>query len=105
GFVAGSHIPAGAMPDIESMLVGSSHGHDRVLRDWKVWRDKTRVSRSVLAEDARRERAPETTGSVAEPRGVHPLGPRPNAAPGPGLSKEGPEHGRAGWKWHTLGRP
>jgi hypothetical protein len=30
----------------ESLMNGSAHGHDRVLRDWKVWREKVRLQRT-----------------------------------------------------------
>jgi len=35
-----------------SLMAGSAHGHDRVLREWKVWRDKVRVKRDHKASAA-----------------------------------------------------
>lgn len=40
----GAHLPPGVMASsINQITNDSGHGHDRVLREWKIWRDKTRL--------------------------------------------------------------
>jgi len=47
----GSHLPGVLGASENEITNASGHGHDRVLREWKIWRDKTRLgepSRVVL---------------------------------------------------------
>jgi hypothetical protein len=50
GFIAsrgGSSLPLGAKESaLDEIRTSSGHGHDRVLREWKIWRDKARLLRS-----------------------------------------------------------
>ena len=39
----GTHLPPGASASaINTLTSSSAHGHDRVLREWKIWRNKVR---------------------------------------------------------------
>jgi hypothetical protein len=43
-----THLPAGALASaINTLMSGSAHGHERVLGEWKIWRDKTRLLKST----------------------------------------------------------
>jgi hypothetical protein len=54
----GSGFPPGLMESALSQIrTSSGHGHDQVLREWKIWRDKTRLLRSQKVE-ARHTSAP-----------------------------------------------
>jgi len=33
------------------LITGSAHGHDRVLRDWKVWRGQVNLAKTVGPDD------------------------------------------------------
>jgi hypothetical protein len=47
----GSHLPAGVLESSVSQITSASgHGHDRVLREWKIWRDKTRLPKPPTIE-------------------------------------------------------
>jgi TIR domain len=47
----GSHLPPGAVASsINQIMSDSGHGHDRVLREWKIWRDKTRLPKPAAVE-------------------------------------------------------
>jgi TIR domain-containing protein len=47
----GSHLPTGLVESsINQIMSDSGHGHDRVLREWKIWRDKTRLSKPSALE-------------------------------------------------------
>ncbi len=44
----GTQLPPGAQASaINQLMSDSGHGHDRVLREWKIWRDKVRLLRST----------------------------------------------------------
>lgn len=43
----GSGLPPGLMESaLGQIRTSSGHGHDQVLREWKIWRDRTRLLRS-----------------------------------------------------------
>ena len=45
-----SHLPPEAMASsINQIMNDSGHGRDRVLREWKIWRDKTRLSKPAAS--------------------------------------------------------
>jgi hypothetical protein len=49
----GAHLPPGAQASAISRLMSDSgHGHDRVLREWKIWRDKTRLLKSAPGDSS-----------------------------------------------------
>ncbi len=49
----GSHLPPGVeASSINQIMNDSGHGHDRVLREWKIWRDKTRLLKSAAVESS-----------------------------------------------------
>lgn len=49
----GAHLPPGAGASaINAITSNSGHGHDRALREWKIWRDKARLLRSVAVDSA-----------------------------------------------------
>jgi TIR domain len=49
----GAHLPPGASASaIEAITSNSGHGHDRVLREWKIWRDKVRLLKSTAVDSA-----------------------------------------------------
>jgi hypothetical protein len=50
----GTQLSPGAEASaINQVISGSGHGHDRVLREWKIWRDKVRLLRSTAVHTAR----------------------------------------------------
>lgn len=50
----GTQLPPGAEASaINQVMSDSGHGHDRVLREWKIWRDKVRLLRSTAVQTAR----------------------------------------------------
>jgi hypothetical protein len=47
----GSQLPAGVLKSsVDQITNASGYGHDRVLRDWKIWRDKTRLPKPATIE-------------------------------------------------------
>jgi hypothetical protein len=46
GFLAARGGPAGLEPS-GALRAGSAHGHDRVLREWKIWRGKIHLQEST----------------------------------------------------------
>jgi hypothetical protein len=49
----GTHLPAGAEASaISQIMSNSGHGHDRVLSEWKVWRDRVRLLKSSAVDSA-----------------------------------------------------
>ena len=50
----GTQLPQGAEASaINQVMSDSGHGHDRVLREWKIWRDKVRLLRSTAIHTER----------------------------------------------------
>ncbi len=47
-FLAARNAPAG-LDVCASLRATSAHGHDRVLREWKIWRGKVQLQRSMAA--------------------------------------------------------
>jgi TIR domain len=51
GSKGGPHLPAGVLDaSIKQITNASGHGHDRMLREWKIWRDKTRLAKPATIE-------------------------------------------------------
>lgn len=49
----GTQLPSGAEASaINQVMSDSGRGHDRVLREWKIWRDKVRLLRSTAVHSA-----------------------------------------------------
>jgi len=49
-----TQLPPGAEASaISQVMSDSGHSHDRVLREWKIWRDKVRLLRSTAVHTAR----------------------------------------------------
>jgi hypothetical protein len=48
-----ARLPPGAEASaINQIMSNSGHGHDRVLREWKIWRDKVRLLKSTAVHSA-----------------------------------------------------
>ena len=47
----------------------SGHGHDRVLREWKIWRDKTRLLKSASGDSSNATHPSSATTGASSGRG------------------------------------
>jgi hypothetical protein len=65
-FLAARTAPPG-LDVSENLRAASAYGHDRVLQDWKIWRDRIQLQRSTSSLETRPNKNVPASSSVALP--------------------------------------